>query len=105
MITRPERGLLGGMMAFPSAGWTPDDGTYDPGNPFAGAPFAADWRMATDGVGHVFTHFALTMDVAVAVIDDVARSPGWHPVRPASLPTLMRKVWKVAHRQVVGNRT
>ena len=101
MITRPERGLLGGMLAFPSAGWTPDDGAYDPGDPFAGAPFEAEWRMADDDVGHVFTHFSLTMDVAVAAIDDAVRATtGWHPVRPASLPTLMRKVWKVAQRQI-----
>ena len=102
MVTRPERGLLGGMLAFPSAGWTPDDGAYDPGDPFAGAPFEADWRMADDDVGHVFTHFSLTMDVAVAAVDDdaVGATIGWHPVRPASLPTLMRKVWKVAQRQI-----
>ena len=100
MVTRPERGMLGGMLAFPSAGWTQDDGPYDADDPFAGAPFAADWRMAGDSVSHVFTHFSLSMDVAVVEWDETALSGEWHAVRPASLPTLMRKVWMVARRQV-----
>ena len=109
MMTRPERGMLGGMMAFPSVGWTPDDGVYDAMSPFAGAPFEADWRMAEDAVSHVFTHFSLTMDVAIAACDGteydgieydgMGPSDCWHAVRPASLPTLMRKVWHVARKQ------
>ena len=100
MVTRPERGMLGGMLAFPSAGWTQDDGPYDADDPFAGAPFAADWRMAGDSVSHVFTHFSLNMDVAVAEWQETVSSGEWHAVRPASLPTLMRKVWTVARRQL-----
>ena len=99
METRPDRGMLGGMLAFPSAGWTPDDGAYDPVEPLAGAPFEADWWMAEDRISHVFTHFSLTMDVAVARLDHPGASSGWHHVRPASLPTLMRKVWTVVSRQ------
>ncbi len=100
MVTRPERGMLGGMLAFPSAGWTSEDGPYDADNPLASSPFAADWRMAGESVRHVFTHFTLTMDVAIAECPAAAPSEGWHAVRPASLPTLMRKVWTVARRQV-----
>ena len=100
METRAERGMLGGMLAFPSAGWTPDDGVYDPENPFASAPFGADWRMAGETVSHVFTHFSLTMDVALAETNGAGPPESWHPVRPASLPTLMRKVWTVARRQL-----
>ena len=99
MVTRPERGMLGGMLAFPSAGWTQDVDGYDPESPFASAPFAARWRLADDSVSHVFTHFTLMMDVAVAEIAEVARAADWHPVQPARLPTLMRKVWTVARRQ------
>jgi A/G-specific adenine glycosylase len=100
MVTRPERGMLGGMLAFPSAGWTQDDAAYDADSPFASAPFAADWRLAGDSVSHVFTHFSLSMDVAVAGIEDPGPATDWHRVRPASLPTLMRKVWTVARREV-----
>ena len=95
MMVRPETGMLGGMSAFPSAGWTPYDPPVDPAAPLAAAPFDADWRLLEDRVEHVFTHFALTMQVAVARIDGRGDGEQWKPVRPASLPTLMRKVWKL----------
>ena len=96
LVTRPETGMLGGMLAFPSAGWTPTDPAYDPANPMAGAPFDADWTLAPDPVAHVFTHFALSMDVAVARLAGEQEGNDWRKVRPASLPTLMRKVWQSA---------
>ena len=96
MVVRPETGMLGGMSSFPSAGWTPHDPPVDPETPLAAAPFDADWRLLDDTVDHVFTHFALTMHVAVAGIETVTEGHGWQRVRPASLPTLMRKVWKLA---------
>lgn len=117
LVTRPESGLLGGMQAFPSAGWTPVDAEMDPAQPLAAAPFAADWRLLDDNVIHVFTHFRLTMRVAVADMDaadmDVAAmahlrdgdaGAAWQGVKPANLPTLMRKVWKLAEesRRISG---
>ena len=117
LVTRPESGLLGGMQAFPSAGWTPVDAEMNPAQPLAAAPFAADWRLLDDNVIHVFTHFRLTMRVAVADMDaadmDVAAmahlrdgdaAATWQGVKPANLPTLMRKVWKLAEesRRISG---
>ena len=96
MIVRPETGMLGGMSAFPTAGWTPHDPPVDPAAPLLAAPFKADWQLLDDAVDHVFTHFALTMQVAVARIDGPGEGEGWQRVRPAGLPTLMRKVWKLA---------
>ena len=96
MIVRPETGMLGGMSAFPTAGWTPHDPPVDPATPLLAAPFKADWQLLDDAVDHVFTHFALTMQVAVARIDGPGEGEGWQRVRPAGLPTLMRKVWKLA---------
>ena len=96
--TRPERGMLGGMLAFPSAGWTDADQAYDRDDPSASAPFAADWALAGRPVAHVFTHFTLDMDVAVARLARRGDGPEWQTVRPASLPTLMRKVWDAAKR-------
>ena len=96
--TRPERGMLGGMAAFPSAGWTDADPSFDPDLPFANAPFDADWALAEDQVSHVFTHFALTMDVAVARVDNIMDGAEWQKVRVSSLPTLMRKVWETARK-------
>ncbi|MGB1825255.1 MAG: NUDIX domain-containing protein, partial [Candidatus Puniceispirillaceae bacterium] len=98
MQIRPERGMLGGMSAFPSAGWTEADPPFDPDKPFASAPFDADWHLAKDQVGHVFTHFLLTMDVAVARLDAVMDGTEWQKVRISGLPTLMRKVWETARK-------
>ena len=96
MIVRPETGMLGGMTAYPSAGWTPQDPPADPAAPLVAAPFDADWRLLDESVEHMFTHFALTMKVAVARIDGKGEGEGWKRVRPAGMPTLMRKVWKLA---------
>ena len=98
MQTRPERGMLGGMLAFPSAGWTDADPPFDPEAPFASAPFEAEWRLAEDAVGHVFTHFSLTMDVAVAKLETSGHGAGWQKVSVPRLPTLMRKVWEAASK-------
>ena len=73
---RPDKGLLGGMLALPEA-----------------APVQARWR---DGgaVDHVFTHFALTMKLLCAEAGE--RSEGlWWPVDridEAGLPTLFVKL-------------
>ena len=100
LITRPDRGMLGGMLAFPSGGWTPADPSYVESNPFAAAPFIADWHLADTQVTHVFTHFTLTMDVALAHMRQMPDLPegGFQKVRAASLPTLMRKVWDVTRQ-------
>jgi A/G-specific adenine glycosylase len=98
MVTRPETGMLGGMLAFPSAGWTPADPDYDPAVPEAGVPFAANWKLAAEPVTHVFTHFSLSMDVMVARLPGAGMAESWGRVRPASLPTLMRKVWDAAQK-------
>ena len=100
LVTRPENGMLGGMLGFPSAGWTPADPAYDPSDQLAGSPFDADWSMAGEPVTHVFTHFALKMDVMVARLAGEGEGEGWRTVRPASLPTLMRKVWQAAQKTV-----
>ncbi|PZO64938.1 MAG: A/G-specific adenine glycosylase [Paracoccus denitrificans] len=83
---RPERGLLGGTLSFPTTGW---DGTDLP------PPAQADWQDAGE-VRHVFTHFALTLRVMTAPVPvqvsrgDVVARPDFDP---KALPGLMRKVW------------
>ena len=52
---RPERGLLGGMLALPSTGWAASP-------PDPAPPFKADWRPAGE-VRHTFTHFHLRLAV------------------------------------------
>ncbi len=84
LVRRPNRGLLGGMLALPTSDWstTPDA---------AAPPVDADWRDA-GGVEHVFTHFSLSLAVRAG------ESAGggdfiWTPVDEAlaSLPTVFRK--------------
>ena len=90
---RPARGLLGGTLGFPTAGW---DGTGDGSS--EGAPFAADWRLAGE-VRHVFTHFELRLRVLAAPLSGNP-SRGFLLARqdfdPATLSGLMRKVWALA---------
>ncbi|WP_332810483.1 A/G-specific adenine glycosylase [Sphingomonas sp.] len=69
LVRRPARGMLGGMLALPSAAWADaaretgdaDDRAHAIGN----APAAAQWCEA-GSVDHVFTHFALTMRLLCA---------------------------------------
>jgi A/G-specific adenine glycosylase len=76
LVRRPAKGLLGGMLALPTE-----------------PPAEADWRVA-GAVDHVFTHFALTMDLKCAT---GALPPGairWPVERigEAGLPTLFAKL-------------
>lgn len=92
--TRPDRGLLGGMLGWPGGDWTVTVPAETP-------PFRADWQDAPTGVTHVFTHFALTLRVRVAEVPMTAppgegRFVAPHDFRPADLPTLMRKVYGAA---------
>ncbi|HEY1606760.1 MAG TPA: A/G-specific adenine glycosylase [Allosphingosinicella sp.] len=77
LVRRPPKGLLGGMLAFPTGA----------------APAEAEWRDA-GSVDHVFTHFALTIRLLCA--DAAERRDGiWWPVgrlREAGLPTLFAKL-------------
>lgn len=83
---RPPKGLLGGTLAFPSTGW---DGSELP------PPLDADWQRLGH-VTHVFTHFALELQVMLAQATGNPRRGTWMPRRdfsPGDLPGLMRKVW------------
>jgi A/G-specific adenine glycosylase len=77
LVRRPDKGLLGGMLALPTGDWAAQsDG-------MAAAPAQADWRPAGQ-IEHVFTHFSLTLQVMRAEgaaegliwvsIDEAARS-------------------------------
>ncbi|SDI64282.1 A/G-specific adenine glycosylase [Aliiruegeria lutimaris] len=90
---RPPRGLLGGMLGWPGSDWG-DSPTETP-------PFAADWQEVPREVRHTFTHFDLRLAIRVACVShEVDASRGDFvdnaDFEPTSLPTLMRKVWKLA---------
>jgi A/G-specific adenine glycosylase len=87
LVRRPPRGLLGGLLGLPGGGWSEEGRTHED------APAAADWAHA-GSIGHVFTHFALTLDLYCAVASDLDAAGTWWPVErigEAGLPTLFAK--------------
>jgi A/G-specific adenine glycosylase len=91
---RPERGLLGGMMEFPSTEWRGQSWSWPAAG--AAAPLPAEWRPLPGIVSHIFTHFQLQLSVAAAT--SLAAPPEgsiWCPLRDLprqALPSVMRKV-------------
>jgi A/G-specific adenine glycosylase len=89
--TRPERGLLGGMLGFPGDGWDGAGGQ---------APLPLAWERVAE-VRHTFTHFHLILDVLLAKAPEEAQPNRGTFVphrqfRPADLPTVMRKAYDLA---------
>lgn len=90
--TRPDKGLLGGMLAFPCSEWT-DDPQPDP-------PIDATWHDTGLEARHSFTHFHLRLRILTATTDSATPTRGHFTphdaFRPAALPTAMRKVFDLA---------
>lgn len=90
---RPPQGLLGGMTVFPGASWMSSKSeTEEP-------PLAhLDWRVMDGTVGHVFTHFALSLTVKHAQAPSSAMAPPGHwwakfdDLSQVGLPSVMSKV-------------
>jgi len=77
LVRRPAKGLLGGMAALPGGDWT--NRLSDEGIPLA-------------RVRHVFTHFALELEIVAK--REAAGDGWWQPldtIDAAGLPTLYRK--------------
>lgn len=94
LVKRPPKGLLGGMRALPSDEWTREPSAT------ATPPIPGQWRIAPDSVRHIFTHFALTLSVALA--NDAAGHDAvgeWWPIDrldDAGLPTVFAKAARIA---------
>ena len=87
--------MLGGMRALPDDGWNAgSDGSGE-------GPLEGPWR-AGGAVSHVFTHFALTLHLALYSGDELASLHGegeWWPLgrlEDAGLPTLFSKAARLA---------
>jgi A/G-specific adenine glycosylase len=82
LVRRPDKGLLGGMLGLPTSDWSAAPVEPAP-------PVASDWRDA-GSVEHVFTHFALTLEVRAG---EGAGDFIWLGADEAlaSLPTVFRK--------------
>lgn len=88
LVRRPAKGLLGGMAALPGPEWNPR-------LPESRSPVLA-------GVRHLFTHFALELDVVAA--GECQGEGWWQPldrIADAGLPTLYRR----AAEAVLSTRT
>lgn len=88
--TRPENGLLGGMLGWPGGAW----GEQAEDRP----PVRAQWRDIGAEVRHTFTHFHLRLAVRVAdlPIDCAPERGHFVALRPSDLPTVMRKAHSLA---------
>ncbi len=95
LTRRPPKGLLGGMLGLPTSAWR--SGPFTGEEAMAEAPTDAAWRSVGE-VEHVFTHFALTLEVRVAQADDAGADAIWTTVdaASASLPTVFRKALEAA---------
>ncbi len=94
--TRPERGLLGGMLGWPGSEWSEDAPVESP-------PVDAAWRDVGGEVRHTFTHFHLRLSLRVAELgSDVAPLRGHFDIAfdPNALPTVMRKAYDLAIDQM-----
>jgi A/G-specific adenine glycosylase len=94
---RGEAGLLGGMTEVPTTGWT---ARQDGATGSDAAPFAAGWKHA-GAITHVFTHFALELQVYRADLQSpTAPADHWWSatgeIRDEALPTIMKKVIEAA---------
>lgn len=91
--TRPEKGLLGGMLGWPTTDWSDA--------PEPAAPVCAKWTILNEPARHTFTHFHLILSVHTAVvpINCTPNRGTFIPAdafSPASLPTVMKKAFDLA---------
>lgn len=87
--TRPEKGLLGGMLGFPTTDWGDA--------PLADPPLETEWVTLNEQARHTFTHFHLELTVLTATVPkDANLGRGFYinnkDFNAKDLPTAMRKV-------------
>ncbi len=98
METRPDKGLLGGMLAFPTTEW--GETTEDT------PPASGEWMELETEALHTFTHFHLRLRIQTAWID--ANPTRGHFVSasdftPSALPTVFRKAFDLAQETMRHN--
>ena len=91
--TRPETGLLGGMLGWPGTDWSD--------SPKGAPPIEAAWEGLDAEIRHTFTHFHLRLALRIARLPlDAIPSRGVfvtsRDFRSSSLPTVMRKAFDLA---------
>ena len=104
---RPEKGLLGGTLAFPETGLSSK--TIDPNLNDSAAPFVADWVLLDKHVSHVFTHFVVNADIYFTYVDanavqnlTIKTNGNWQSPSPSKLTSFMRKISTSVQQQLKG---
>ncbi len=99
LVRRPGKGMLGAMRALPDDGWSAR------GDGSGVVPLSGDWQTCGT-VQHVFTHFALEMQVLVWSGEECCDPDGeqgeWWPlsrIGEAGLPTLFAKAARLVMAQ------
>lgn len=90
--TRPDKGLLGGMLGWPGSDWQEGD------TPEHAQPIRAEWKTLNTEARHTFTHFHLRLTVKTSLVpmDRAPKIGAFLPqqdFRPSDLPTVMRKAF------------
>ena len=104
--TRPEKGLLGGMLEVPTSDWLAGQDDKD-AREQTPALKVSRWHRKAGVVTHVFTHFPLELVVYTASVPARMRAPQgmrWVPIaalKDEALPNVMRKV--IAHGLGIEN--
>lgn len=99
--TRPDSGLLGGMLGWPGSAWDETAPVEDP-------PIRAEWKTQNTAAKHTFTHFHLSLTVKTALVP-MERAPSRgvfvldDAFDPGALPTVMRKAFDVAKGGTLSN--
>ena len=88
--TRPDKGLLGGMLGWPGSDWNDA--------PKATPPMDAAWQTLNVEALHTFTHFHLRLNIEIAHVpaEAEAKNGVFMALDPSALPTVMRKVYDLA---------
>lgn len=91
--TRPDKGLLGGMLGWPTTEWGPEAQDAE--------PTPADWATLNENALHTFTHFHLVLTVQTVWLPQDATPTRGHFVphdqfNPTDLPTVMQKAYTLA---------
>lgn len=88
--TRPDKGLLGGMLGWPGSDWNDA--------PKAAPPMGAAWQKLNVEALHTFTHFHLRLSIEIAHVPAEAEPENgvFMTLDPSALPTVMRKVYDLA---------
>ena len=95
---RPDRGLLGGMIVFPTTEWCEQIWEFE--SWMSHAPLEGKWIELVDPVIHVFTHFRLELSIKITEVVAGGNGLWCHPgdFDQLALPTVMKKVAKAVKK-------